>query len=130
MRDEWGRVETQSWPGDKPVWTYGVLILSLTVACAGLWLRCQACTPLQQYWLMTYLSANIMPGFNVSTSKYGLMLVLHRDGASYLPTENEVRQGLTTAPDGRRIPFVLTEEAQRQGKTVDTHTAQALEKRR
>ncbi len=74
MRDEWGRVKTQSWPGDKPVWTYGALILSLTVACAGLWLRCQACTPLQQYWLMTYLSANIMPAFNVSTSKYALML--------------------------------------------------------
>ncbi len=42
---------------------------------------------------MTYVSANIMPGFNVSTSKYGLMLVLHRDGAGYLPTENDVRQG-------------------------------------
>ncbi len=118
MRDEWGRVETQSWPGDKPVWTYGVLILSLTVACAGLWLRCQAFTPLQQYWLMTYLSANIMPGFNVSTSKYGLMLVLHRDGAGYLPTENDIRQGMTTTPDGRRIPFALTEDAQRQGKRL------------
>src|SRR5664279_5117583 len=79
MRDEWGRVETQSWPGDKPVWTYGVLIVSLTVACAGLWLRCQTFTPLQQYWLMTYLSANIMHGFNVSPSNYCLMLVSHRD---------------------------------------------------
>ena len=118
MRDKWGRVETQSWPSDKPLWTYGVLFLGLTVACAGLWLRCQACTPLQQYWLMTYLSANIMPGFNVSTSKYGLMLVLHRDGAGYLPTENDVRQGLTTAPDGRRIPFALTEDAERQGKRL------------
>jgi hypothetical protein len=67
---------------------------------------------------MTYLSANTMLGFNVSTSKYSLMLVLRRDGASYLPTENEVWQGLTIAADGRRIPFVLTEEAQRQGKTL------------
>ncbi len=32
-----------------------------------------------------------------------LMLVLHRDGAGYLPTEDEVRPGLTTAPDGRRF---------------------------
>ena len=118
MRDEWGRVETHSWPGDKPVWTYGVLLLGLAIASAGLWLRCEAFTPLQQSCLMTYLSANIMPGFNVSTSKYGLMLVLHRDGAGYLPTENEVREGLTTAPDGRRIPFALTEEAQRQGKRL------------
>jgi hypothetical protein len=46
MRDEWGRVETQSWPGDKPVWTYGVLILSLTVACAGF--GCNA-KPLRPY---------------------------------------------------------------------------------
>jgi hypothetical protein len=118
MRDAWGRVETQRWPGDKPIWTYSVLILSLTVACSGLWLRCQAFTPLQQFCLMTYLSANVMPGFNVSTSKYSLMLVLHRDGASYLPTEIEVRRGLTIASDGRRIPFVLTDEAQRQGKRL------------
>ena len=67
---------------------------------------------------MTYLSANIMPGLNVSTSKYGLMLVFHRDGAGYLPTENDVRQGITTAPDGRRIPFALTEDAERQGKRL------------
>ena len=29
-----------------------------------------------------------------------------------------MRQGWTIAPDGRRIPFVLTEEAQRQGKRL------------
>ena len=98
MRDEWGRVETQSWPSDKPLWTYGVLLLGLAVACAGLCLRCQASTPLQQFCLMTYLSTNIMPELNVSTSKYSLMVVFHRDGANYLPTENEVRQGWTIAP--------------------------------
>ena len=118
MRDEWGRVETQSWLGDKPVWTYGVLILSVTVACAGLSLRCQAGTPLQQYWLMTYLSASVAPRFRVPVSTYRLMLVLHPNGVTYVPTEQDVAPGLTSTPDGSRIPFVLTEKAERQGKRL------------
>jgi hypothetical protein len=118
VRDQWGRVETQSWPGDKPTWTVGVLLLSLTVSCAGLWLRCQAWTPLQQYWLMTYLSASVARRFRVPVSTYRLMLVLYPNGATYIPTEPDVVPGLISTPDGSRIPFVLTEEAKRLGKRL------------
>ena len=33
----------------KPLWTYGVLFLGLTVACAGLWLRCQSLRPYSSF---------------------------------------------------------------------------------
>lgn len=118
MRDKWGRVETQTWPGDKPVWTIGVLIATLTIACAGLWLQRLAFTPLQQYWLLTYLAANVEVRLNHPTRQYRLLLVAHRDGLTYLLTDQDVRSGLTTMPDGRRIPFVLTQEAERQGERL------------
>jgi|SRR5208282_1733014 len=115
MKDQWGRVESQSWPSEKPVWTGVMFFLSVAVACAGMWLRYEAWTPLRQYWLLTYLSASLMPVLHGLISHYRLMLVLHRDGASYLPTEKEVRPGLTTVPDGSRMPLVLTVKPSARG---------------
>jgi hypothetical protein len=65
---------------------------------------------------MTYMSASVAPRFRVPISTYRLMLVLHPSGATYVPTEHDVTPGLMSTPDGSRIPFVLTEEAERLGK--------------
>jgi hypothetical protein len=46
------------------------------------------------------------------------MLVLHPDGTTFLPQEDEVEPGLTKTPDGPSIPFVLTEGAKRQRKQL------------
>ena len=67
---------------------------------------------------MTYLSASVAPRFRVPVSTYRLMLVLHPNGVTYVPTEQDVAPGLTSTPDGSRIPFVLTEKAERQGKRL------------
>src|SRR5208283_5927722 len=80
MKDQWGRVESQAWPSDKPVWTRSVCWISVAVVCAALWLQYQTWTPLQRYWLLTYLSARISPIFRAPVSTYRLMLVLHPDG--------------------------------------------------
>ncbi len=116
--NEWGRVEGESWPSDKPVWTISVFFISVALVCVGLWFDYQAWTPLRQYWLPTYLSANLMPELHVPISQYRMMLVVQRDGVTYLPTEQDVEPGLTKTPDGRQLPFVLTEDAQRQGKRL------------
>ena len=118
MKDRWGRAESQPWPGDNSVWVLGSLFISISVACALLWLQYQTWTPLQRYWLPTYLSADIAPRLGVSVSTYRLMLVLHSDGAMYPPDGQSVKPGLTRTLDGRRIPFVLTEEATRQGRKL------------
>ena len=119
MKDPWGRVESQAWPSDKPVWTRSVYSISALVLCAGLWLQYQTWTPLQQYWLLTYLSARISPPlFRAPVSTYRLMLVLHPDGIKYLPQEDEVEPGYTNTSDGLSIPFALSEEARRQKKKL------------
>ena len=119
MKDQWGRVESQAWPSDKPVWTRSVYGLTALVVCAGLWLQYQTWTPLQRYWLVTYLSARISPPiFRAPVSTYRLMLVLHPDGITYLPQEDEVGPGSTKTSDGLSIPFALSDEARRQKKKL------------
>jgi hypothetical protein len=116
MANLWGRNETYNWPNDKPVWTCGALAISVALVCICQWLRYENWTPLQQYWLPTYVSASFMPKLNVTTSKYRLMLITRPDKMNYLPTEDEVEPGITRIADGRQIPFVLTAQAERQGK--------------
>src|SRR5271167_1445809 len=118
MKDPWGRVESQAWPSDKPVWTRSVCWISAAVVRAALWLQYQTWTPLQRYWLVTYLSARISPILHAPVSTYRLMLVLHPDGTTYLPREDEVESGSTNTSDGLSIPFALSEEARQQKKKL------------
>ena len=118
MKDPWGRVESQAWPSDKPVWTRSVYGLTALVVCVGLWLQYQTWSPLQRYWLPTYLSARISPLFRAPVSAYRLMLVLHPDGITYLPQEDEVEPGSTKTSDGLSVPFALSDEARRQKKKL------------
>ena len=46
------------------------------------------------------------------------MLVLHPDGITYLPQEDEVEPGSTKTADGLSIPFALSDEARRQKKKL------------
>jgi hypothetical protein len=46
------------------------------------------------------------------------MLVLHPDGITYLPQEDEVEPGSTNTSDGLSIPFALSDEARRQKKKL------------
>jgi hypothetical protein len=118
MPNQWGRNETYNWPSDKPVWTYTVLTVTVAVICALQWLNYTRWTPLEQYWFPTYLQANLMPHFNVPASQYRLMLVEHSDKTFYAPTEEEIEPGVTLTPDGRHLPFVLTEPAQQRGEKL------------
>ena len=118
MKGPWGRVESQAWPSDKPVWTRSVYCISALVVCVGLWLQYQTWSPLQRYWLPTYLSVRISPIFRAPVSTYRLMLVLHPDGITYLPQEDEVEPGSTTTSDGLSVPFALSDEARRQKKKL------------
>ena len=108
-------MQDQAWPSDKSVWTRSVLWISVAVVCAGLWVQYQTWTPLQRYWLLTYLSAVISPAFHAPVSTYRLMLVLHPDGTMYLPREDEVEPGFMKTPDGPSLPFALIEKAKGNG---------------
>src|SRR5215470_9430949 len=113
----WGRKESYNWPSDKPVWTRTAFFASIALFFLELCLNYLTWTPLQRYWLPTYLSAS-MSHFGATDSKYRLLLVQHADGKDYLPSDDDVEPGLTRTPDGRRIPFVLTDSAREAGRQL------------
>jgi len=123
----WKRNTSYRWPSDNPAWTYGVFFTSLVLVLAGLWMTYERFTPLQQYWLPTYLSANIMRRFGVTKSKYRLLAVAWPDKTYRLPAEDEVEPGITRNADGRQIPFALTEQAQLDGKRLTLRPPQLFD---
>jgi hypothetical protein len=118
MPSPWGRNENYNWPSDKPTWTYAALLMALLLVCAMEWRECSYLTPLQWYWLPTYLYANVLPQLKVADSRYRLLLVENRNKEAYLPTEDEVEPGTTTTSDGRHLPLQLTERAVADGKQL------------
>jgi len=111
----WERQENYTWPSDKPVCTYSAFAICLALFALSLWFDFSRWTPLQQYWLPTYLSVNVLPKFGTTSSQYRLLVVSHPDRKAYLPTAEDVEPGLTRSRDGRRIPFVLTDSASSRG---------------
>jgi hypothetical protein len=118
MPSPWGRNENYNWPSDKPVWTYGTLLMASVVLFFVVWIDFSNLTALQQYWLPTYLSSSFLPKLKVTSSGYRLLLIEHPDKELYLPTEEEIEPGTTTTPDRHQLPFVLTEKATGEGKQL------------
>lgn len=116
MRNQWERNESYNFPSDKPVWSYAAFLLAFTVLIGSLWMEFSRLTPLERYWIPTYLHANILPLFKVGSSRYRLIWIAHRDRETYFPTEDEVQAGTTIMPDGYRIPLELSEQATLDGK--------------
>jgi GTPase SAR1 family protein len=116
MRNDWERNESFNFPSEKPVWTYTALLLTVVLFVACLCRELSSLTPLQRYWIPTYLHANILPLFKVRSSRYRLLWIEHRDHQTYFPAEDEVQTGTTITADGYRIPLELTEKATLDGK--------------
>lgn len=114
-RRSWERQENYTWPNDKPVWTYTAFAVSVAVLVSLACFEFERLTPLQQYWLPTYVLANLMPKFGVTGSKYRLLLVAHADRRLYLPTQDDVEPGFAQSRDGRSIPFVISDAASTKG---------------
>jgi hypothetical protein len=121
MPHNWERNENYNFPSDKPVWTYTALLLAVAVLFGSLWMEFSNLTPLQRYWIPTYLHAYILPLLKIRSSRYRLLWVAHRDHRLYLPTEEEVAAGMTTTADGYRVPLGLSEKAVLDGKQFVVH---------
>lgn len=78
----------------------------------AIYFEIQPWTPLKSYWFPTYLWASIAHGLDVQQSKYRLLVEVQGDrGQPMFPIEQDVVPGKLRAPNGRVIPFTLTEEA-------------------
>ena len=114
MREQWGRKEyAGEWPKPKHGWTITTLLVAtLSVAGVSAYRCAYVLTPLQQFYLKTYIRSGLRSEINLSRSGRYLMLnVVDRKG-SRLALDEEVTPVRTAT--GEKT-FALTEEALKAG---------------
>jgi hypothetical protein len=114
MSREWGRNQyTGEWPNPKPAWMVATLFLAaLSVAAICTYRYVHVLTPLQRFYLKTYIRSGLRAEINLSkTDRYVLLNVVDKKG-SRLALDEEVMP-VTTASG--QATFALTEEAVRMG---------------
>ena len=112
----WGRKETIIWPRHMPVYTYGIVFLTVVLTFVGVCVRIHLGAPLQRYYFPVYERASAFGAlFPAHRSSYRLLLVSGR-GITPRPAVNgDVVLGRTPEQDGQPIPLALSPEAQQQG---------------
>ena len=98
MRREWGRNQyAGEWPNPKPAWMIATLFLAVfSVAAICAYRYVYVLTPLQQFYLKTYIRSGLRAEINLSKAdRYVLLNVVNRRG-SRLALDEEVMP-VTTA---------------------------------
>jgi type IV secretory pathway TraG/TraD family ATPase VirD4 len=95
--------------------TAGAFFIALVV-CAGLaYLRFSlGLSPLQRYYLPIYLRSAIMADLT-QTNEYSLLMLADRKGRGRVAVEDDLAPGVTQLSPRQSVPFVPSEEAQRNG---------------
>jgi type IV secretory pathway TraG/TraD family ATPase VirD4 len=112
---QWGRKESIIWPPHSPIYTYGVVFLSLVLAGCFMYVRFSfGQSPLQQFYTPIYVRTAAGAALD-KKDKYQLLYVGDGVKAGRLATEADVKEGLTPAPNAKHIPLALSPEATRLG---------------
>jgi type IV secretory pathway TraG/TraD family ATPase VirD4 len=112
---QWGRKESIIWPPHSPIYTYGVVFLSIVLAGCFLYVRFSfGQSPLQRFYTPIYARTAAGAALN-KKDKYQLLYVGDGAKAGRLATEADVKDGVTPAPNGKYIPLTLSPEATRLG---------------
>ncbi len=106
-----------AWHRARPLGFTFALVLGVTAILGFAYFQVQPWTPLKSYWFPTYLWSSIAHGLDVQQSRYRLLAEVQGDrGQPVFPSEKDVVPGKLPLPNGRVIPFTLTEEAYQHGK--------------
>ena len=115
MATQWGRKETIIWPPHAPVMSYTAIATALLCTVLFVWQRLHfSLPPLQQSYITEYIRAEV--GAAVHT--HGSYRLLYLGGGKPKPRlalPVDFAAGQMTLPDGRVVPFTLSELAQAQG---------------
>ena len=115
MATQWGRKETIIWPPHAPVMSYTAIATALLCTVLFVWQRLHfSLPPLQQSYITEYIRAEL--GAAVHT--HGSYRLLYLGGGKPKPRlalPVDFAAGQMTLPDGRVVPFTLSELAQAQG---------------
>ena len=113
MSQEWGRNEyVGEWPNPKAAWTIATVLLAVvSVAAICAYRYAYVLTPLQKFYLTTYIRTELREGIGFKTGRYSLLNVVDRRGSRLALNEEVVPVTTTTG----EATFSLTDEAVRTG---------------
>jgi hypothetical protein len=113
---KWGRNESVIWPPHGPINAYAAVFLSVVAAGLFIYLRFSfALTPLQHFYLPYYVRSGVQ-GMMHKADKYGLLMVLGREGPARLATDEDVTsRQKKTAPPAKQLPLELSPAGISQG---------------
>ncbi len=114
MSREWGRNQyAGEWPNPKSAWVITAFFLAaLSVAAICAYRYAYVLTPLQRFYLKTYIRSGLRTEINLSkTGRYVLLNVIDRKG-SRMALDEEVMPVTTASGEAT---FALTDEAVRMG---------------
>jgi len=113
MSQEWGRNQyAGEWPNPKPAWTMTALlvaVLSMTTICA--YRYAYVLTPLQKFYLTTYIRSELRADIGFKTAGYELLNVMDKK-STRLALNEEVMPVKTATGENT---FALTEAAVKLG---------------
>jgi type IV secretory pathway TraG/TraD family ATPase VirD4 len=115
MATQWGRKESIIWPPHAPVMSYSALAVALLCTCLFIWQRLHfSLPPLQKSYIIEYMRAEV----GAAVHMHGTYRLLYLGGAKVktrLALPVDFASGRMTLPDGRAVPFALSELARTQG---------------
>jgi type IV secretory pathway TraG/TraD family ATPase VirD4 len=115
MANQWGRKETIIWPPHAPIMSYTALAAAFLCTCFFIWQRLHfSLPPLQQSYISEYIRSEV--GTAVHT--HGTYRLVYLGGGKAKPRlafPVDFAPGKMTLPDGKVLPFALSELAQAQG---------------
>jgi type IV secretory pathway TraG/TraD family ATPase VirD4 len=111
----WGRKETIIWPPHKPIYTLGAIFLALIATCFFIYLRFTfALTPLERFYLPTYIKTSIAPTLR-SSGKYQMLLISDGGRHAWYAREEDVQAGVTQQVNAKPIQLMLSDVARLRG---------------
>lgn len=115
MSHEWGRNQyAGAWPNPKPAWTMvAVLLAIITVVAMSAYRYAYVLTPLQRFYLTTYIRSGLRADIGFKTGRYVLLNVEDRRGTR-LALDEEVIPATTSSGSQS---FALSEAGVRAGDT-------------
>ena len=115
MATQWGRKETIISPPHVPVMSYSALAAALLCTCFFLWERVHySLTPLQHSYLFEYGRSTIGAAFH-GHQQYRLIYLGGHNSRPRLALPADFVDGSMSLPNGKTIPFALSDLAHAQG---------------
>jgi len=115
MATQWGRKESIIWPPHAPVMSYSALATALLFTSLFIWQRLHfSLPPLQRSYITEYMRAEVGSVVHMH-STYHLLYLGGEKAKPRLALPVDFASGQMTLPDGRVVPFTLSELARTQG---------------